>query len=143
MDRRSPAAAPLEDLRTKWRARRDEFARFRASVDGATLCDELLAELESAIQARDDDTLTLTEASTVCGYTADHLARLIRQGRIPNGGRRGAPRIRIRDIPVRPGRVAQPEDDVPSSTGRYDPRTDARSLSNRRLGVSHGQSDTK
>jgi hypothetical protein len=140
MDRRSPAAAPLDDLRAKWRARRDEFARFRASVDGATLCDELLAELESAIQARGDTTLTLSDASSVSGYTVDHLARLIRQGRIPNGGRPGAPRIRVRDLPVRPDRS---EDDATSSTRRYDPRTDARSLSNRRLGVSHGQSDTK
>ena len=143
MDRRSPAAVPLDALRTKWRARRDEFARFRASVDGATLCDEMLAELDRAILARDDDTLTLNEASTVSGYTVDHLARLIRHGRIPNSGRRGAPRIRVRDIPVRPGRVARPEDDAPSSTRCYDPRTDARSLSTRRLGVFNGQSDTK
>lgn len=143
MDRRLPSIAPWDDLRTKWRARRDEFARFRATVDGATLCDELLAELESAIQARNDEILTLSEASTVSGYTVDHLARLIRQGRIPNGGRRGAPRIRVRDIPVRPRRIAQPADDALSNARRYDPRTDARALSNRRLGVSHGQSDTK
>jgi hypothetical protein len=143
MVRRSPAAAPLDDLRAKWCARRDEFARFRASVDGATLCDELLAELDSVIQVHDDETLTLRDASTVSGYTVDHLARLIRQGRIPNAGRHGAPRIRVRDIPVRPGRIRRREDDAPSSTRRYDPRTDARSLSNRRLGVSHGQSDTK
>jgi hypothetical protein len=133
----------LDQLRVKWRARRDEFARFRASVDAPILCDELLADLESAAQARDEEVLTLREASTVSGYTVDHLARLIRQGRIRNGGRRGAPRIRARDIPLRPGHVACSEDDAISATTRYDPKTDARSLANRRLGVSHGQSDTK
>ena len=133
----------LDELHVKWKTRRDEFARFRASVDAATLCDELLADLENAVQVRDGEILTLREASTVSGYTVDHLARLIRQGRIPNGGRRGAPRIRVGDIPVRPGHVACSKDDAISVTTPYDPRTDARSLANRRLGVSHGQSDTK
>lgn len=143
MQRRSPATAPLDALRTRWRTRRDEFERFRAAVDGATLCDEFLAELESAIQARDDECLALRDASTVSGYTVDHLARLIRQGRLPNSGRRGAPRIRVRDIPVRPGRKTRSNDDAISDTRGYDPRTDARALSNRRLGVFHGQSDKK
>jgi hypothetical protein len=133
----------LDQLRVKWRVKRDEFARFRASVDAATLCDELIADLESAVQARDEEILTLRQASTVSSYTVDHLARLIRQGRIPNSGRRGAPRIRVRDIPVRPGHVACSGDDAISVTTYYDPKTDARSLANRRLGVSHGQSDTK
>jgi len=98
MDRRSPAA-PLDELRMKWRTKRNEFARLRASVDGATLCDELLADLDSAIRAGDDELLTLEEASQISGYSADHLGRLVREGKISNAGRPGAPRIRRAALP--------------------------------------------
>lgn len=134
-------SATLDALLANWRARREEFARFGAIVDGATLCDELLAELDCALQERDSAVLTLCEAAALSGYTADHLGRLIRQGRIPNGGRRGAPRIRVRDIPVRPCTEPGENDDAGPDERRYDPQTDARSLSNRRLGVFRGQSD--
>jgi hypothetical protein len=103
MDRRSPAAAPLDELRTKWRGRRDEFARFRASVDGAALCDELLADLEEAILANGDELLTLSEAARLSGYTADHLGRLVRDGKIANAGRPHAPRIRRGALPRKHG----------------------------------------
>jgi hypothetical protein len=97
MARRS--LAPLDELRVKWRARRDEFARFQAAVNGATLCDELLADLDSAIRACDDELLTLDEASQISGYSADHLGRLVREGKISNAGRPGAPRIRRAALP--------------------------------------------
>ena len=121
MSRPSPAPL-LDDLRTKWRARRDEFARFRAAVDGATLCGELLADLDNALLEHDDEVLTLRAAAAVSGYTVDHLARLIRQGKLPNAGRKRAPRVRRRDVPlkVNPSRG--------HDTDSYNARSDARSL---------------
>jgi len=103
MDRRSPAAAPLDDLQRKWRGRRDEFARLQAAVNGATLCDELLADLEEAILANSDELLTLSEAARLSGYTADHLGRLVRDGKIANAGRPHAPRIRRGALPRKHG----------------------------------------
>ena len=94
-----PSPAPLDDLRTKWRARRDEFARFRVTVDGATLCDELLEDLDDAIRANDDELLTLGEAARLSGYSADHLGRLVREGKLANAGRPHAPRIRRATLP--------------------------------------------
>lgn len=119
MQGRPPAAAPLDALRAKWCCRREEFARFRAAVDGATLCDELLADLDQAIRASDDELLTLSEAARLSGYTADHLGRLVREGKLANAGRPGAPRIPRGALP----RKQHLRDDaispiVPGSRGR-------------------------
>jgi hypothetical protein len=107
----------LNDLRARWRARREEFARFQAAVDGAALCDELLADLDETICAVDDELLTLSQAAKVSGYSADHLGRLVRDGKLPNAGRPYSPRIktqciaaktrlaRARDIPHRARRT--------------------------------------
>jgi len=51
------------------------------------------------IAERDETTFSLVEASRESGYSADHLGRLVRDGKIPNAGRRGAPRIARRHLP--------------------------------------------
>jgi len=71
-----------------------------ALVVGAESCDAMLAELGAALEA-----LSLPQAASESGYSADHLAREVRVGRIPNAGRRGAPRIRRGDLPRKPGRI--------------------------------------
>jgi hypothetical protein len=133
MDRRSPAATPLDDLQAKWRARRDEFARFQAAVNGATLCDELLADLDNARLERDNEALTLRVAATLSGYTVDHLARLIRQGKLPNAGRKHAPRVRRADLPCKGNDTAR------RAAASYNAAADARSLAGRlRRGGEYG-----
>jgi hypothetical protein len=88
----------------------------------------------------------LTDAANRSGYSRDHLARLVRQHRIPNSGRRGAPRVRLRDLPIRPGVTPEPDahagDDADLTHRCYDPGTDARSLASRRLGAFNGRSDS-
>ena len=44
-------------------------------------------------------TLSLVEAASESGYSADHLGRLVRDGKIPNAGRPGAPRIARKHLP--------------------------------------------
>lgn len=61
------------------------------------------SQLELALHDRAEEMLTLAEASLRSGYSQDHLARLLREGRLPNAGRRGSPRIRAGDLPVRRG----------------------------------------
>lgn len=122
-------------LIARWQARREEWQRLGAQVDGARLCEEVLADFESVLAQEDDVALTLTEAAELSGYSPDHLGRLVRQGTIPNAGRPGAPRIRRRDLPIRPGSSV-----ATSAHGSYDPVADARKLGSRRKGGTRGLS---
>lgn len=118
---------PVEkEVNERWVARRDEFQRLGVSVDGASLCDEAIADLERLGQERDGKELTLSAAAAVSGYSREHLARLIRSGKLANAGRKHSPRIRSADLPIRPGAIAA------THRPSYDPSTDARSLRVRR-----------
>lgn len=66
-----------------------EARRLRARAD----------EVDAAVQATSADVLTLADASALSGYSAAYLARLIRDGRLPNAGRPNAPRVRRADLP--------------------------------------------
>ena len=119
----------LADVRSKAAELRDSFgdeARARA-IEWAT------AQFERALEDHADEKLTLAQASARSGYSQDHLARLIREGRLPNAGRRGSPRIRAGDLPVRPASRHQITEIVVSDRSRvYDPVADARAIGNRR-----------
>ena|SRR5690349_17519420 len=114
------------EILAKWIARRDEYKRLSASVDAATLCEDVVADLEALVQDDDERAVTLVEAAERSGYSADHLGRLIRLGKLRNVGRKNRPLLRVSELPVRPGPV-----DRTRGTG-YDPNTDARSLRVRR-----------
>lgn len=125
----SPQLAPerISFVIERWRAREAEWSRLRVQVDGAALASEIVADLEKIAEGSGQDELTLTAASVVSGYSTDHLSRLIREGLVPNAGRKGAPRICRADLPIRPKRrIATPRN------SEYDPITDARSLGARR-----------
>src|SRR4051794_20883221 len=87
----------IAELRSKAVELRESFgddARARA-IEWA------VSQFERALNDHTEELLTLAEASARSGYSQDHLARLIRDGRIPNAGRRGSPRVRAGDLPVR------------------------------------------
>ncbi|MGH7721024.1 MAG: hypothetical protein ACREON_19525 [Gemmatimonadaceae bacterium] len=95
----------LAEIRTRAAELRDSFgdeARARALEWAAALMDR-------ALRDNADERLTLAQAALRSGYSPDHLARLLRVGRLPNAGRRGAPRVRAADVPVRPPRTVAPE----------------------------------
>jgi len=89
----------------KWRAERDRFSRYGVRVDPVPLLDDLLQDAAAALASDQDELLTLTQAAAASGYSADHLARLIRTGRLPNVGVKHAPRLRRGDLPHKPGRL--------------------------------------
>src|SRR2546422_4450388 len=60
-----------EGFATRWRARRDELARLGAHVDGAKLCDEVLADFEAVITTEDNELITLQGAAERSGYHKD------------------------------------------------------------------------
>jgi multidrug efflux pump subunit AcrA (membrane-fusion protein) len=107
-------------LAPAWRERA-EILRKHGAEQAAKTVETLADELEASLRAADNVPLTLAQAAAESGYSEDHLARQIRERKIPNAGQRGAPRIRVADLP-RKSRVA-------AITARaYDPTADARSL---------------
>ena len=97
-----PAAgrASVESLPDTWRRRAKTLRRYGAETSAVAL-EACAAELETALRQRDETTLTLTDAASKSGYSADHLGRLVREGKIPNAGRPGAPRIAHRHLPLK------------------------------------------
>ncbi len=119
----------------KWTSRRDDFQALGVLVDGARICDEVLVDFGKVLETESNAALTLGEAAARSGYSAGHLGRLVRQGKIPNAGQPRSPRVRVVDLPARPSAVV-----AEGRSRKYDPATDARSLVNRRKGGAHGSS---
>lgn len=97
-------------LLVAWRERAAYLEQFGDPVS-ARLWKLAAVELEAAFKAVGDETLTLVEAAALSGYSADHLGHLIRHGKLPNYGRKNAPRVRRAEVPIKsptkPGRPAQ------------------------------------
>jgi hypothetical protein len=117
-----------DEFFAKWKTEADTMRRRGVMVEGATLCEEILHDLESVLRAEEDRLLSLTEAAALSGYNPDHLGRMIREGKIQNAGRKGSPRIRARDLPRRPGSRPRPQ-------GSYDPEADARAIVAKKYGL--------
>ena len=111
--------------------------RLYGAVGQADLLETVAREVEEAASSEAERVLTLAQAAERTGYTVDHLGRLLREGRIPNVGRRSAPRIRVADLPRRPRGLSQGINDA------YDPTADARSLMSRRNGGANGDSSSE
>lgn len=96
----APNPASL-NLVTTWRHRAAGIEPYSPGAAAAfrRCADDLDASLRSAAL----DEFTLAEASEQSGYSVDHLARLVRDGKIPNAGRPHVPRIRRGDLPRRAG----------------------------------------
>ena len=101
-----PAAgrASVETLPATWRRQAKALRRYGGETPAVAL-ESCAAELETTLRERDETTLSLTDAARESGYSADHLGRLVRDGKIPNVGRPGAPRIARRHLPRK--RMAQ------------------------------------
>lgn len=95
-----------ESLRARLVGRRAELARLGALVQGDRLIDEILADLDAIEREVRGMLVNLSEASRACGYTADHLRVLIRTGKLTDYGRRHAPRVRLDELPKKPGHQA-------------------------------------
>ena len=92
----------LPDLVKRWSAEATSLERW-GDKRGAGILRVCAAELDAEAREHDDEELTITVASAASGYSCDHLRALVANGAIPNAGRRGSPRIRRSDLPVKPG----------------------------------------
>ncbi len=89
---------------SRWRNRAKDF-RDHAQEPLARAYEICATELDEWLREQDERLVDLQEAATLSGYSADHLGRLIREGKIPNAGRPGAPRIAHKDLPRKPPSV--------------------------------------
>lgn len=118
---------PIRELEAQWRQHartsRIDFGLREAAAHIERLADQLAEALEEAL----DRDFNLQEAARRSGYSADRLGCLVRNGTIPNAGRLNAPRIRLRDLPSRPGTNLH-EDATSSHLSSSDPAQIARSI---------------
>ena len=90
-------------LSSQWRSRASDLERYSPSA--AQAFRDAADELENALQSG-EGCVSLKEASTLGGYSTDSLQRMVAAGRIQNFGRKGKPRVRRADVPVKPGHTA-------------------------------------
>ena len=88
----------VEALPATWRRQAKALRRYGGETPAVAL-ESCAAELEATLRERDETILSVTEAARESGYSTDHLGRLVRDGKIPNAGRPGAPRIARRHLP--------------------------------------------
>jgi len=122
------APMPIASLVTHWRAQAAQYER-----DGVTLSARMLTrcaeELEAALRESQDALVNVNEAARRSGYAPDTLSRMVRDGTLPNYGRKHAPRLRVADLPLRPSRTRL------ASTARH------RSAVAEGTGVTHATND--
>lgn len=86
-----------EDLADAWDERATILAPYaEAAAEAFKACAN---DLRTVRKNLEEELLTLTEAAKATGYSRGHLGRLVRQGKIPNHGRKHAPRVRLSDLP--------------------------------------------
>jgi hypothetical protein len=109
-----------QSLSTRWRELAASVRHFNPGA--SALLERCADELDAETKAHSETTLSLEQAARTSGYSADHLGRLIRQGKLQNVGRKHAPRVREADLPRKPA-LPPALDLVPqmgvSSVGRF------------------------
>ena len=125
---RSPKLHVSEALRSLLHRWTTDAATLRGYGDsrGADMLERLTNEARAAIESAGDELLTLEQAARVANMHPDSLRHLVASGRIPNAGRRGAPRIKRADVPRRPAKA---------EGSAYDPGADAIAILSRQKGA--------
>lgn len=109
-----------DELRSKWTRRLHEYEAVSAYVSGEAICREILGDISRLKLA--EEVCTLSEASLRSGYSKDHLARMVREGKLTNYGRFRSPRLRVADLPKKQRRLEN------GSSKGYDIEQDIKSL---------------
>ena len=84
------------------------------------------SKVEQALRDESDELLTLPQAAEISGYHPDSLARMVREGQIPDlrpPSSQGMIRIRRGDLPSKPGRPHTPAADVRELASRFAKRS--------------------
>lgn len=111
LSRATPLHRAVEELRCKAAELRDSFGGEAV----ARALEWAAGRVEVALQATGHALLSLEEASDLSGYSTEHLARLVRSGRIPDmrpPGSKGRIYVQASDLPMRPRQSHTPHADV-------------------------------
>jgi hypothetical protein len=119
----------IASLPSMWRQRAQDLRRWAAAEGAARALECVADELEAAVQHEGGEPLTLADAALASGYSADHLGRLVRRGKLPNHGRPNAPRVRPADLPYKSTGLPRP-----SGSGHIPRAEIARAVINRHAG---------
>ncbi|HEU0053991.1 MAG TPA: hypothetical protein VFQ39_12485 [Longimicrobium sp.] len=93
----------VTDLPAFWRELAVQQRSLGAEAQARTL-EWCADQLDAARRRADHELLCLHRAAQESGYSADHLGRLVREGKIPNSGRKSKPLIRRIDLPRKSSR---------------------------------------
>ena len=88
----------VQRLLTRWRAEAETLRSYAATAQ-ADLVTTLADQLEAALLVPEEPSHKLAEAARVLGYDPDYLRKLVREGKLVNHGRKGAPRVRLSECP--------------------------------------------
>jgi len=100
----------VRGLARTWRERADQLRPYATAA--ASAFENAAAELEAAVAEEQATALSLEEAAEESGYSPDHLGRLVREGKIPNAGKKNAPRILRRLLPRKPAALRDAAQDL-------------------------------
>jgi hypothetical protein len=94
-----------EFMEARLRLLREEAAEFeRNGAEGAAKARTAVAEdLEREWHAHQQEPMKLAAAALESGYSVAALQLMLKQGKIPNAGERGTPRILRCNLPRKPG----------------------------------------
>src|SRR2546425_402087 len=92
----------ISRLTTRWRAEADVLHR-RGADEQAFVLKSCASELEHEGHLFSLEALTLEQAADSSGFSYSALQKMVRDGTIPNVGKKGAPRVRRGDLPKKPG----------------------------------------
>lgn len=109
----------VNELLSTWRAEADVLRSY-GDDRGADLVEHLAVRLETALRKAQHEELTLDQAAQASGYSKRRLRELVAEGKVPNAGEKGRPRILRADLPKKPGRE--------KPTGEYNAAADARRI---------------
>lgn len=124
------SARSVGELAAAWRAQAATLRAYGAEPQ-AVAVERCVAELEAALAADADATLTLAEAVVASGVPERTLRAMLADGRVPNAGRKHKPLIRRADLPRRPAAAGTRGGAGQATQGPYDPRADAQHLAGR------------
>lgn len=115
----------LTELPLTWRARAAQLRRYAPAA--AQAFEDAATDLEKGLSGYLDEPLTLPQAAKESGYSADYLGELVRDGALPNAGRKGKPAIKRRFVPKKatrkeeePTSEATSAAPMPAATSRFE-----------------------
>ena len=86
----------------EWRGRAGTARDMLADPRAAQIIETLVADLERFATTVDAELLTPEESHAESGFSVDHLARLCREGKLRNYGRKGRPLYARSELPRKP-----------------------------------------